>query len=173
MPDAALTKLETDWWIELENTYKSRVQQRWEIHERVGTAVLDALPGSEMACKELMEMVLSFMCQRYPHHFSLHPNPASSSSKSSDDAPTIFRNDILDSETDLKATPPLIVLLRNVPEDFAIMLRNPQDGGYYMRAGVICSALGWNVASKIGKRLHQIHEPVPDYKQKMKFSMDR
>lgn len=119
-------------------------------------------------------MVLSFMCQRYPHYFSLHGSSTSiSGSGGGGETPTIFRNRILDSETDLKATPPLEALLRNVPEDFAIVLRNPQDGGYYMRAGVICSALGWNVASKIGKRLHQIHEPVPDYKQKMKFSMDR
>jgi hypothetical protein len=42
-----------------------------------------------------------------------------------------------------------------------------------LRAAVICSALGWNVASKIDKRLDEIHEPIPDYKEKMQFSMDR
>jgi hypothetical protein len=33
--------------------------------------------------------------------------------------------------------------------------------------------LGWNVGTKIGLQLHEIHEPIPDYKEKMQFSMDR
>ena len=65
------------------------------------------------------------------------------------------------------------VLLDNVPEDYALMIREPETGWYYFRAGVICSALGWNVATKLGKRLHEIHAPIPDYKEKMQFSMDR
>lgn len=68
---------------------------------------------------------------------------------------------------------PLHVLLENVPEDFAVMLRNPDDGFYYLRAGVLCSSLGWNVSTKIGMQLKKIHEPIPDYKEKMEFSMDR
>ena len=38
---------------------------------------------------------------------------------------------------------------------------------------VISSALGWNVGTKIDKQLHEIHAPIPDYKEKMQFSMDR
>lgn len=68
---------------------------------------------------------------------------------------------------------PLLVLLENVPEDFACMLRNPEDGYYYFRAGILCSALGWNVDMKIGMQLKEIHSPIPDYKEKMEFSMDR
>lgn len=39
--------------------------------------------------------------------------------------------------------------------------------------GMICSALGWSLGSKFNKRLSEIHEPIPDYKEKMQFSMDR
>ncbi len=67
----------------------------------------------------------------------------------------------------------LQVLLENVPEDFAVMVRNPADGFYYFRAGVICSSLGWSVGTKIGMQLKEIHSPIPDYKEKMEFSMDR
>lgn len=38
---------------------------------------------------------------------------------------------------------------------------------------MICSSLGWNLAGKIGRKLHEIHQPVPDYREKMQFSMDR
>ncbi|KAH6625723.1 hypothetical protein C7974DRAFT_206295 [Boeremia exigua] len=157
----SLTKMEPDWWIELENTYEHRMRQRSQLFVEHGDAVLQALPGSELACKELMEMVLQFLCARYPQYFSL------SASK------TVFHNAILKTETDLKQTPPLHVLFQNVPEDFAIMLRDEKTGLYIFRAGIICSALGWNAGTKMGLHLHEIHAPIPDYKEKMQFSMDR
>jgi len=123
--------------------------------------VLQQLPGSEIATKELMEMSLQFVCARYPQYFHL------------DLSTMIFHNHILKTTTDLKATEPLQVLLQNIPEDFACMLRDPKTGIYSFRAGIICSSLGWNVGSKIGLKLHEIHEPIPDYKEKMQFSMDR
>jgi len=157
----SLAKMESDWWLELENTYTSRIKQRKQLYTDHGEAVLQALPGTELACKELMEMALQFLCARYPHYFRL------------DASDRVFHNDILQTETDLVNTPPLHVLLENIPEDFAIMLRDDTTGLYTFRAGIICSALGWNVSSKIGLPLHEIHAPIPDYREKMQFSMDR
>ncbi|KAI9732188.1 MAG: hypothetical protein M1834_004285 [Cirrosporium novae-zelandiae] len=157
----SITKMEIDWWIELENTYRKRIEQRRELFRKHGNMVLDYLPGSELACKELMEMVLQFVCARYPQYFSL----------SSDN--TIFHNKILNTETKIKSKHPLHVLLENIPEDFAITLRNPETGYYHFRAGLLCSALGWNVQTKLGMDLPSIHTPIPDYKEKMQFSMDR
>jgi hypothetical protein len=65
------------------------------------------------------------------------------------------------------------VLPENVPEDFVIMMRDPHTGYYYFRAGVICSSIGWNLGSKMGLKLQDTHRPIPDYKEKMAFSMDR
>ena len=153
--------MQPDWWIELENTYIERIQQRKELFAQHGKDVLNALPGSELACKELMEMVVQFLCARYPHYFSL------SSDKK------VLQNGILGTETHLDQIHPLHVLLENVPEDFAIMQRDDKSGRYILRAGVICSALGWNLGTKMGKNLAGIHAPIPDYKEKMQFSMDR
>lgn len=152
--------METDWWIELENTYRDRIAQRKELYSKNGTAVLNYLPGSELACKELMEMVLQYVCARYPQYFSVVDN-------------RILQNRILDTESDIESQHPLEVLLNNIPEDFGIMMRDDQTGFYFLRAGVICSALGWNIGIKIGLPLHKIHEPIPDYKEKMQLSMDR
>lgn len=107
-----------------------------------------------------MEMVLQFVCARYPQYFSVVDN-------------RVLQNRILGTETDIQSKHPLEVLLENIPEDFGIMLRDDQTGFYFLRAGVICSALGWNLGIKIGLPLHKIHEPIPDYKEKMQFSMDR
>jgi hypothetical protein len=153
--------MEPDWWLELENTYVQRIKQRTELYAKHGKSVLNFLPGSELACKELMEMCLQFLCARYPQYFDL------------DRENMLFYNRILGSTTDLKEMSPLVVVLNHVPEDFGLMLRDPETGAYKLRAGVICSALGWNLGTKIGMGLREIHAPIPDYKEKMQFSMDR
>ena len=158
---AALTKLENDWWLELEGNYVERIKQRQDLYQKYGPMVLQQLPGGEVATKELMEMCLEFYCARYPQYFRI------------DKASMVFHNSLLNTTTDLRTTEPLHVLLNNVAEDFAVMLRHPDTGIYSFRSGVICSSLGWNVASKIGLKLHEIHAPIPDYKEKMQFSMDR
>ena len=160
----ALYKLEPDWWLELENSYVERVNERKKLFEEHGTKVLNYLPGSELGCKEVMEHALQFYCARYPQYFSL----THSKSKGH-----VLQNGILKTETVIKDMHPLHVLLQNVPEDFAVMLRNPEDGMYYFRAGLLCSSLGWNVETKLGMQLKEIHAPIPDYKAKMEFSMDR
>ncbi|KAF1808806.1 hypothetical protein P152DRAFT_209949 [Eremomyces bilateralis CBS 781.70] len=157
----SLTKMESDWWLELAKGYADRVQQRQGIYEKVGKCVLDSLPGSELACRELMEMVVQFLCARYPQYFRL------------DKATMTLHNAILNTTSDLRKIDPLEVIMNNIPEDFAIMLRNPETGIYHLRAGVICSALGWNLGTKMGMKLDEIHGPIPDYKEKMQFSMDR
>ncbi len=101
------------------------------------------------------------MCARYPQYFSLSPDRSR------------LENRILGTVSVFAENHPLNVLLDNIPEDFAIVLRHPETGIYHFRAGVVCSSLGWNVGSKIGLQMHEIHKPIPDYKEKMQFSMDR
>ena len=63
--------MEPDWWLELENTYIARIGERKQLFRDYGNQVLQYLPGSELACKELMEMCVQFYCARYPKIFSL------------------------------------------------------------------------------------------------------
>jgi hypothetical protein len=111
-------------------------------------------------------MVIQFLCARYPNQFSVTKN-------SHQKGEFCFHNDILSTVTDLSTTSPLKFLAENVPEDFALMLRDPETGKYRLRAGIICSAIGWNLGQKMDRALSGIHEPVPDYKEKMEMSMDR
>ncbi|KAF8894402.1 hypothetical protein BD779DRAFT_1609167 [Infundibulicybe gibba] len=157
----SLKKMEPDWWIELESTYRERVAQRKRLYAERGREILDAQPGSEAACKELTGMVIEFLCARYPKQFQFDPQNGS------------FHNRILDTMCNTRIVDPLVFLLHHVPEDFLITQKDQQTGLYFLRAGVSCSAVGWNLATKIGKPLHEIHAPVPDYKEKMQFSMDR
>ncbi|KAH6952448.1 hypothetical protein BKA56DRAFT_443588, partial [Ilyonectria sp. MPI-CAGE-AT-0026] len=157
----SLSKLEPDYWIELENNYFDVLKQRKDLLSQHGTSVLNYGPGSELACRELMEMVLQHLCIRYPHCFSLT------------NSNTVFENHLLGIITDLASTHPLHVLFDHVPEDFAIMLRNETDGMYYLKAGFICSSIGWTFGTHFNRQLRAIHTEVNDYEQKMAKSMDR
>lgn len=107
-------------------------------------------------------MAIQFLCARYPGQFQLI----------SEGTDKVLVNGILGTRHNLTHEEPLHVLLDNVPEDFGLMLRD-DDGRYVFRAGVICTAQGWNLGQKIGKPLAAIHGPVPDYQAKMELSMDR
>jgi len=107
-------------------------------------------------------MAIQFLLARYPQYLSLEPSSSSEDSE-------VFVNRILGRRFAIRKMDPLVVLL----EDLAITLKNQQTGMYEFRAGIICSSTGWNVASKIGKNLQEIHRPVPDYEERMAISMDR
>lgn len=158
---SALQNMEPDWWLELESTYRERIYQRKALYDTQGAKIVNALPGSEQACTELMEMVIQFLCARYPSQFHY------------DTLSGIFHNNILRTSTDTKSVEPLIFLLENVPEDFLLVQEHKETGLYHFKAGVSGSAVGWNMGTKIGKPLHEIHGPVPFYKEKMQHSMDR
>jgi Protein of unknown function (DUF3445) len=108
-----------------------------------------------------MEIVLQYICIRYPHYFAL------------EESNTIFVNRLLKTRTYLNQQHPIHVLFNNVPEDFAIMQRNDSDGMYYLRAGFICSSIGWTFGTHFNRQLRAIHTEVNDYEEKMAKSMDR
>lgn len=151
--------MEPDYWIELESTYVEQIRERKSVVAKHTTDVLQALPGSELACRELMEMVIQFLCARYPQQFIL--------------AGQTLTNTILGVDYNVFDNDALQFLLENVPEDFAIMIRDPTTGTYKLRAGIICASTGWNLGEKMGKGLPEIHGPVPDYRERMQLSMDR
>ncbi|KAK6505767.1 hypothetical protein TWF481_007659 [Arthrobotrys musiformis] len=164
----ALTKLEPDWWLELESTYSTRLLQRHRILEKYGKKIMDRYLGItdpwrvKVACTEVMEMVIQFLCARYPQYFSF------------DCDKFVLRNGILGREFGVYEMDPLDVVFENVPEDFAIVMPDGGKGGKYVFvAGVICSSVGWDLGEKIGRVIGEIHGVVPEYEEKMGKSMDR
>lgn len=106
-------------------------------------------------------MVIQFLCARYPIQFDFDKHTG------------LFRNHITKSISRINTIDPWMFLLENVPEDFLITQKDEETGLYVMRAGIACSALGWNIDLKMGQPLYKIHDDVPDYKEKLRFSMDR
>ncbi|KAM7210510.1 Protein of unknown function (DUF3445) domain containing protein [Rhypophila decipiens] len=156
----ALMKFDPDYWVELERNYLPTMAARKALLAEHPTRIFFHQPASDLATRELMELVLTFLVNRYPQHFRLSDNS------------TIFHNNLLKTTTNLLTTHSLTVLFENVPEDYCLMLRNPADGFYYLRAAMTCSSVGWNIGQHRDKPLKDIHTHVPDY-SKMAMSMDR
>jgi hypothetical protein len=154
-------KFDPDWWVELESNYHKTMAARQDLLKRHPGNVMFTYPGSELACRELMEMLLQFLCKRYPQHFSLERDD------------TVLVNRLLNTTSDLLSTPPLRVIFDNIPEDYALMLRSERDGLYYLRAAMVCSSVGWDIGQHRNEALTRIHAHVPDFAEKMAFSMDR
>lgn len=154
-------KFEPDWWVELEQNYLKTMAARLNLLKEHSSRIFFQGPGADLAARELMEMLLQFLCKRYPQHFAL---------SAADDA--LFHNRLLNTTTNLTTTPPLRVLFENVPEDYAIMLRHEADGFYYLRAAMVCSSVGWHIGQHRDRPLRAIHTEVPDA-GRMAMSMDR
>ena len=156
-----MMKYDPDFWVELTHSYIPTMRARLDLLAKHRSQIFFHNPSAELACRELMEMVLSFLTLRYPAHFSLSPDH------------TTFHNRLLATTTDLATTHPLTALFLNVPEDYAVMLRHEATGEYHLRAGAACSSVGWNIGLHRDRPLRAIHTHVPDYAAKMERSMDR
>ncbi|KAB5549593.1 hypothetical protein GE09DRAFT_1241222 [Coniochaeta sp. 2T2.1] len=157
----SLMKFDPDWWVELERNYHQTMAARHDLLRTHPDNVRFDYPGSELASRELMEMLLQFLTTRYPQYFSLTNDN------------TTLHNRLLNTTSDLLSTPPLKVIFDNIPEDYALMLRNEDDSLYYLRAARVCSSVGWDIGQHRNKPLAEIHAPLPDFKERLAFSMDR
>jgi hypothetical protein len=155
-------KYEPDFWIELTHDYHTTLAARHSLlaHHRPQILFQFPSPACDLAVRELMETLLQFLTLRYSSLFSLSRNK------------TLFHNRLLHTTTNLTTTPPLQVIFDHIPEDYALMLRNEQDGCYYLRAAAVCSSVGWHIAQHKDSPLRKIHAEVPDA-DKMAMSMDR
>ncbi|KJR84142.1 uncharacterized protein SPSK_09114 [Sporothrix schenckii 1099-18] len=177
----ALMKLDPDNWLELQHSYKASLAERRALYEAHGEKILFcSTPGDDndndsvvdaLACRELLEMALQFVCRRYPHLFALDEQEGEKQTV------RVFVNEVLGTKVVLDdgvyGHRALQVLLDNIPEDFAIVTRSADDGRYRLRAASVSSSVGWCIGQHRGRPLQDIHGRVTDYATKMARSMDR
>lgn len=67
----------------------------------------------------------------------------------------------------------LCILARTVEEDISFLLPSADGDGYTLHATAVCFPNGFNLPGMIGRKLCEIHVPVPSYKERLSKSMDR
>ena len=154
-----LQKLKLEDWIEIDAALADDLREKQRLLAERHAEVFQAMPGSEPGQAEVLDMLADHLPE---HH------------------PLTYRRDgqrllvkPLDSWFDLsdRTAPPLETASRLVQEDLCLM--EPDGDAYSLTAASVCFPTRWNLLSKIGRPLAEIHAPVPGYTEKLERPMDR
>lgn len=152
-------------WLLVENTYKDITDKRKQLMDDKDTVdhiVLYDEDGKE-ATIEFYEMATTFMLNRYPQFFEIK----------GDQIHNKIRNEYipLDPKT-VKDVKQLNRYMNTfIEEDFIILL--PGEEEYVFKSGCFTFPSGFDPLDKFNKPITSIHEPVPDYRTKLKSPMNK
>ncbi|TDR94517.1 heme-dependent oxidative N-demethylase family protein [Enterovirga rhinocerotis] len=130
-----LSPIDAAEWIQFGEDTAAQMAEKARLLATRRDDVLAALPGSEDAAAEVLELLRANLRLHHPGRLA--------------DAP----EDV--------AEPPLARAARLVQEDVCILL--PAEGGYRLVAGCVCFPSNWILREKLGHPLGEIHGPVPGY----------
>ncbi|KAH9205895.1 hypothetical protein DL95DRAFT_316654 [Leptodontidium sp. 2 PMI_412] len=131
------------------------------------------------ALRELYTWLLGiYLPKRYPTMFKVHQEGGLGADTRHD---TFYENLVTGERFPSLKTQDLdpVRILENIghtiDEDLFFLMEeeNSSDPKYVLEGYVCVNPGGFNPASKLGKRLADIHGPVPNYGEKMEMSMDR
>lgn len=147
-------------WFELDERYCRDIAERRQLLSDCHDLVFGAVPGSEAARRETLEMVAEHLTGRHPEAFAQHG--------------AILTNHLTGDEWDLE-TPTrdhLEIAGLLVQEDLCIIQMN-EAGCPMFTAAVLCFPSRWRLHEKLGRPLPEVHGPVPLYAGRLAGPVDR
>jgi len=144
-------------WFELDRCYVAEMAERRRLLDSVHGEVFAALPVSDAARAEALAMVVSALVVHHPDWFSRDSG--------------MVRNHLTGERWDSGAVDPLELAGRLVQEDLCL-IQNDAEGPVFT-AAVLCFPSRWRLLDKIGKRLADVHGPVPLYADRLAAPVDR
>jgi dimethylamine monooxygenase subunit A len=133
-------------WIEVDHNLKTYLTEKQRFFSEQRDNVLAALPGTEAAQLEILEMLVDYLPQRFPETYCLNGTVMEIASGA-------FRMDL--------NNPSLATAGLLVQEDLVIMGRSPE--GWRLMAASLCFPSAWKLSEKIGRLMHEVHGPVPGF----------
>lgn len=150
-----LRALQIDDWIEIDEHFDSELEQKRELLAKNHDQVFASLDIGFQGSKETLDLLQEFLPKRFPTEFA---DPI----------------EIDPSKHPLESASLL------VQEDLVIM--SPHEDQWVLTAACVCFPSRWDLTTKLGKNLFEIHTPVPDYNSRIgvatntmfgKFTKDR
>jgi hypothetical protein len=158
----------------MDSNYLERVTARRSIMAEHTSAVRGTVPSGDAPVKELYSYLLGrYLPARYPTMFGF-TQPETAAHFASQ---TLFRNKVTGQTYPLSPSPSdptemLEILGETVEDDLFLLLQDHDSGEHRAVAFVCCHPAGFDPSEKLGKRLAEIHGPVPAY-EKIGASMER
>ncbi|CAE6435103.1 hypothetical protein ACGC1H_002847 [Rhizoctonia solani] len=159
-------------WIELSASYRWYLAEKKRVIEEQGKKVIDSLPENDAACGELLELVVEFMTTRYPTLFD-----RLLVTQDNKELDGIYSHVTGERYQWVRGCPPegvegLGIVSRLTENDF-LMARERDDGHIYFVGGLVAFPGFYLLSEKIGKSMHDVHLPVPQFNQKLLVSVER
>ena len=146
-------------WIEIDSRFAEEIALRKSLLDERRDDVLAALPGSEAACREVLDQLAGFLPERFPDRFE----------RAGTELVNRVSGDRWTVEGDVRD--PLGIAGRLVQEDLCIL--QEVEGELRLTAGVLCFPNRWRLSDKLGRPMVAIHGPVPSYAERLGKPVDR
>jgi hypothetical protein len=146
-------------WIETDERFVPQLAARRQLLDEQRSEVFAALPESGPGQRELLELLLDHLPQRFPEHYRRQGGR--------------IENRITGERFAIAGwdDAPLELAGRLVQEDLCLMQRG--EAGYRLVAAVLCFPAHWRLADKLGRPLEAIHRPVPGFAERLAGPVDR
>jgi hypothetical protein len=161
-----LKRLDESNWLTLDSNYLAEHFLRCSLLCTKRPQVLQCLPGSDVACHEVLSLVTSFLSSRFPQHFTLttmSSGPAIHNHLTNEIFPIGQQN----------CLNPLEIAAKLSMEDFNILIKDSETGEYHLQASATLFPAGWKLQERVGTSMANLHAPVPEWKEKLGGSVNR
>ena len=163
----------------MDKNYQDRIKYRRQILEEYHDVVVAINEEQRVgpAVREMYRYLMgTYLPTRYPTMFKLHQTEFEHGKDFL--LQNLVTGELLptrQNEGYTKTITLLETLCKQLDEDFLLLLpeEDVEDPKYILEAYSTVCASGFNPQDKIGRRLSNIHGPVPAYKEKLEGSMDR
>lgn len=153
-----LKPLDPGHWIEVDEKLAHYLDEKERLAAAYPEEVFAAEPGTEAAQAEVLAMLVSHLCARYPDIYR-HLD------QGVDILPAARRIELDDPEL-----PPLKIAASLVQEDLVLLHKGPAPGAdeagdarWRLVAGALSFPSSWRLGDKFGRPIHEVHGPVPGF----------
>ncbi|MBD2313990.1 DUF3445 domain-containing protein [Desertifilum sp. FACHB-1129] len=145
-------------WIQIDSHFQSELDLKEQLTRSHPSEVFGSLPQSLESQRETLSLLIEHLLTHFPQIYHVQGN--------------LIQNRLINKtwQIDDFDTNPLALAGRLVQEDFLIL--QPLDSQYCLTAASVCFPLRWKIAEKLGHPLAMIHQPVPQYQQKLANPVD-
>lgn len=157
-PAMGLKPLATSEWIQIDKEFEPQLKHKETLLKDRYADVFVALPDSQPAQQEVLELLCEHLVQHFPALYQMHKT-------SIHNLETNQHWHFQDFEQ-----APLDLAARLVQEDLSLMM--PSEQGYYLAAASVCFPQRWNLREKLGLPMMHIHQKVPGYDKKLARPVD-
>jgi len=175
--ETALETLDPNELLLMDRNYQDRIQYRRKILKEHHDVVVAVNDDSRIgpAVRELYRFLFgTYLPVRYPSMFKLHKTEYEQTPE------IMLQNLITDELLPVQPKDKTITLLetmgRHLDEDFLLLLPESNaetEPKYVLEAYITIFPAGFDPRQKLGRKLRDIHGPVPAYEERLEGSMDR